>query len=63
MGEIGIAIALGKPIFLFRDDFRKCTDSNVSPLNLIIFNGVPTNSWEDCSYLDEVECKNKAIYQ
>ena len=27
MVELGAAIALGKPTFLFRDDFRRCTDS------------------------------------
>ena len=27
MVELGMAIALGKTAFLFRDDFRKCTDS------------------------------------
>ena len=27
MVELGMAIALGKPTFLFRDDFRRCTDS------------------------------------
>ena len=28
MIELGIAIALNKEIFLFRDDFRNCSDSN-----------------------------------
>ena len=28
MIELGIAIALKKKIFLFRDDFRNCSDSN-----------------------------------
>ena len=37
MLELGIAIALGNPTFLFRDDLRKCTDSNDYPLNLMIF--------------------------
>lgn len=27
MVELGVAIALNKAIFLFRDDFRRCTDS------------------------------------
>ena len=31
MVELGVAIALGKPTFLFRDDFRKCTDSDEYP--------------------------------
>ena len=34
MIELGAAIALGKKTFLFRDDFRKCTDSDEYPLNL-----------------------------
>ena len=65
MVEIGIAIALGKPTFLFRDDFRKCTDSDEYPLNLMIFLGIPSDSWNDYYYssLDEIDCKNKAIYK
>ena len=34
MVELGMAIAWHKPTFLFRDDFRRCTDSEVYPLNL-----------------------------
>ena len=30
MVELGVAIALGKPIFLFRDDFRRCTDPSTT---------------------------------
>ena len=65
MVELGIAIALGKPTFLFRDDFRKCTDSDEYPLNLMIFLGIPNNSWNDYYYrsLDEIENNNKAIYK
>ena len=44
MIELGVAIALGKPTFLFRDDFRKCTDSDEYPLNLMIFMGIPYDS-------------------
>ena len=63
--ELGIAIALGKPIFLFRDDFRKCTDSDEYPLNLMIFMGMPYDSWNDYYYnsLDEIENENKALYK
>ena len=46
MIELGIAIALKKKIFLFRDDFRKCTDSNQYPLNLMLFLGLPRDNWE-----------------
>ena len=65
MVEIGIAIALGIPTFLFRDDFRKCTDSDKYPLNLMIFLGIPSDSWNDYYYcsLEEIDCKKKAIYK
>jgi len=65
MVELGISIALGKPTFLFRDDFRKCTDTNDYPLNLMIFLGIPYDSWNDYFYrsLDEIDSHNKAIYQ
>ena len=41
MVELGMAIALGKPTFLFRDDFRRATDSGEYPLNLMLFTGLP----------------------
>ena len=41
MVELGIAIALKKEIFLFRDDFRNCSDSDQYPLNLMLFVGLP----------------------
>jgi len=50
MVELGIAIALGKPTFLFRDDFRRCTDSEDYPLNLMLFTGMPPHwrlYWHD----------------
>ena len=46
MIELGIAIALKKKIFLFRDDFRNCSDSDQYPLNLMLFLGLPRNNWE-----------------
>ena len=46
MIELGIAIALKKAIFLFRDDFRNCADSNQYPLNLMLFLGLPKDNWE-----------------
>ena len=65
MIELGVAIALGKPTFLFRDDFRRCTDSNEYPLNLMIFLGIPPDSWNDYYYssLDEIGSKKKALYK
>ena len=46
MVELGIAIALGKPTFLFRDDFRRATDSEEYPLNLMLYTGMPEQGWE-----------------
>ena len=46
MIELGIAIALEKEIFLFRDDFRNCSDSDQYPLNLMLFLGLPKENWE-----------------
>ena len=47
MIELGIAIALKKKIFLFRDDFRNCSDSDQYPLNLMLFLGLPKDNWEE----------------
>ena len=47
MVELGAAIALGKPTFLFRDDFRRCSDSDQYPLNLMLFAGLPQRNWRD----------------
>ena len=46
MIELGIAVALKKKIFLFRDDFRNCSDSTQYPLNLMLFLGLPRDNWE-----------------
>ena len=46
MIELGISIALNKEIFLFRDDFRNCSDSDQYPLNLMLFLGLPKDDWE-----------------
>ncbi|MDE2697231.1 MAG: nucleoside 2-deoxyribosyltransferase [Gemmatimonadota bacterium] len=63
MVELGIAIALGKKTFLFRDDFRRCTDSEDYALNLMLFTGLPEHGWEDYYYtsLDEVADPDKAL--
>jgi nucleoside 2-deoxyribosyltransferase len=54
MVELGMAIALKKPIFLFRDDFRRCTDSEEYPLNLMLFATLPEVGWQHYFY-DSVE--------
>ncbi len=63
MVELGIAIALGKPTFLVRDDFRRCTDCEMYPRNLMIFTGLPESGWADFYYtsLDEIRDPEKAL--
>jgi len=63
MVELGIAIALGKPTFLFRDDFRRCTDCETYPLNLMLFTGMPEAGWEDFYYtsIEEIGAPEKAL--
>lgn len=63
MVEIGVAIALQKPIFLFRDDFRRCTDSEEYPLNLMVFAGLPEQGWQDFFYqsVEEIASRDKAL--
>jgi nucleoside 2-deoxyribosyltransferase len=65
MVELGIAIALNKAIFLFRDDFRRCTDSEQYPLNLMIFAGLPEVNWQDYYYTDveDIDIPEKALYK
>ena len=54
MVELGIAIGLKKDIFLFRDDFRNCSDSDQYPLNLMLFVGLPKESWAK-NYFETLE--------
>ena len=63
MVELGVAIALDKAIFLFRDDFRRCTDSEQYPLNLMLFSGLPQVGWENYYYtsVDEIKSTEKAL--
>jgi len=63
MIELGIAIGLNKPIFLFRDDFRLCTDCEDYPLNLMLFCSLPEHTWKDYYYtnLSEISSPKKAF--
>lgn len=65
MVELGMAIALEKPTFLFRDDFRKCTDSEEYPLNLMLFTGISKENWRDfyMTSVHEITQTNKALYK
>ncbi len=63
MVELGMAIAMGKPAFLFRDDFRRVTDSEDYPLNLMLFTGLPREGWRDWYYesVEELGDPEKAL--
>ena len=63
MVELGMAIALGKPTFLFRDDIRRATESEQYPLNLMLFTGLPEEGWQDYYYnsLEEIASPEKAL--
>lgn len=63
MVELGMAIALKKAVFLFRDDFRRCTDSEEYPLNLMLFTSLPELGWQDYFYtsVEEIKDPQKAI--
>ncbi len=63
MVEIGLAIAWQKPLFLFRDDFRRCSDSEDYPLNLMLFAGYPAEGWRDHWYnsIDGLAHPGKAL--
>ena len=63
MVELGMAVAWGKPTFLFRDDFRRCTDSEVYPLNLMLFTGMPEEGWQDWWYesVEQIADPDKAL--
>ena len=65
MIELGIAIALKKEIFLFRDDFRNCSDSNQYPLNLMIFLGLPRDNWRKYYFesLEDIKCDKKGFLE
>ncbi len=65
MVELGMAITLGKPTFLFRDDFRRATDSEEYPLNLMVYTGMPEQEWQRyChSSVEEITDPGKALAQ
>ena len=65
MIELGIAIALKKEIFLFRDDFRNCSDNNQYPLNLMLFLGLPRDNWEKYYFesLQDIKSNKKGFVE
>ncbi len=54
MIELGMAMAMGKEIFLFRDDIRRCSECENYPLNPMLFAGLPEKTWEE-SYFTSLE--------
>ena len=65
MIELGISIALKKEIFLYRDDFRNCSDSNDYPLNLMLFLGLPKDDWQRyfLESLDDITSNKKLFLE
>ena len=65
MIELGIAIALRKKIFLFRDDFRNCSDTNQYPLNLMLFLGLPKENWKKYYFesLQDIKSNKKGFLE
>ena len=63
MVELGIAIGLRKPTFVYRDDFRTCTATEEYPLNLMLFSGMPASTWRDYFYtsLEDIASPDKAF--
>lgn len=61
--EVGLAIAWRKPVFFFRDDFRRCSDSDVYPLNLMLFGGYTAEGWRLVWYdrLDDLGNPSKGL--
>ena len=65
MVELGMAIALRKPTFLFRDDHRLAAESDQYPLNLMLFTGLPQDGWRDSFYtsIEEIASPEKSLWR
>ena len=65
MIELGMAIAWGHEIFLFRDDFRRSADSGDYPLNLMLFTGLSETGWHRRYYtsIDDLGNPNKDLFK
>ena len=63
MVDLGIATALGKPAFLFRDDTRGTVGYEEYPMNLKLFVGMPRDDWRDHYYtsIEEIAAPGKAL--
>lgn len=63
MIELGMAFAWRKDVYLFRDDFRRCSDNDEYPLNLMLFSGLPKDTWREYYYtsVSDISNPNKAL--
>lgn len=63
MVELGIAIALNKPTFLFHDEFQSMSDNEDYPLNLMVFTGLGKDDWRNYYYesIYDIGNKDKAL--
>ena len=63
MVELGIAIALGKPTFLFQDNTRRTVGDEDYPLNLKLFAGMPRDVWRNHYYtsMEDITAPGKAL--
>ena len=60
MIEVGMAVALRKPVFLFRDDRRISGGDDGYPLNLMLFAGHTPDGWREFWYTDLEDLGNPA---
>ena len=60
MIEVGMAVALRMPVFLFRDDRRQSGGDDGYPLNLMLFAGHTCEGWRDFWYTDLADLGNPA---
>ena len=65
MVDLGTAIALGKPTFLFRGDPRPTVGDEEYPSSLKLFVGMPPDSWRDHYYtsIEDIIAPGKALAQ
>lgn len=66
MFELGIAQSQDKTVFLFRDDFRRCSDNGVVPVNLMVLSCFSSElSARNHFYtnLEKLDDPTKALYR
>lgn len=66
--EIGIAIGMGKPVFLYRDDHRQWESEQGFPFNFMLLLGCPNlekGAWRDYMYssIREITWEHKPLCQ